>query len=124
MFPLINLGLTQPELDALRWQGFIASQPRNGTTVYYLRFRLGRVQRSKYLGRDEKRIRAIRESLQQWQLPRRTDDQLRRLVGEGLERIREHQRRLTPLLATHGYRFDGRAIRQVRGSAPPTGANP
>jgi hypothetical protein len=112
--PLLELGLSEVERNALRRQGIVTSQRKNGTNVYYLRFRDEGRQTTRYLGRNADRARAVAEALRLWQQARNLDRQLGELERESKKQVQIMKQQLKPLLESRGLRFVGTAIRRSR----------
>lgn len=109
------LGLGPDEAAALRRQGFVSSETRDGGKfVFKLRFRLGGRQRVKHVGTDRAQARRLQQTLERLQQDRRRTLALGRLNREAAKLLRDTKRRVEPLLNLAGYRFHGRAIRRPR----------
>jgi hypothetical protein len=112
-FPaLYDLNLTEAEFGALRNQGFVSEEPRNGQLYYKLRFRCNRRQRVRVIGFDPARAQAVASELQVLQ----HDVHVRRRFAASGSQLRRHLRdaksRLEPLLWEHGFHYHGREIRK------------
>ncbi len=109
------LGLGPAEAAALRRQGFVSSETRDGgKIVFKLRFRLGGRQRVKHIGTDGEHARRLQQTLERFQQDRRRTLALGRLNREAAKLLRDSKRRVEPLLNLAGYRFHGRSIRRPR----------
>jgi hypothetical protein len=115
---LAKLNLTNAQLAALRRQGFVNQERRNGRTVYKLRLRVGRVQIVRFLGTDRKLAESLPAELRHWQSGRRLQLEAGRLRKTLRALLRRQKRQLTSLVEQAGYRFHGRQVRRPRKPRP------
>jgi hypothetical protein len=89
---LAALGLSSDDLEALKRQGFVATDYRHrGRRLYgpYFKLRWRRKGRQKvlYLGQARHRAEQVRAALTEWQRPSRLMRQLSRLLDETRRRL-------------------------------------
>ena len=113
---LEKLRLSPEEMQALRRQGFVATETRANVVFFKLRFRLNGRQRTRYLGTDPTRGQAIATELLKVQRQKRIHRQIARLDVAAGRTIREWKTRLVPLLEKEGLYFHGLAVRGKRRS--------
>ena len=112
---LLGLQLAPDELDALRHQGFVASETRgSGTTVHKLHFRIKGRQRVRYLGTDVKRAAEVRKALEVFQQQRRLTRHIAARAGELKAILRTIKPRLSQPALAAGFIFHGRRLRRPR----------
>ena len=113
-FPAIaKLGITEEELNALTFQGFVC-QDRRGDKIYYkLRFRLGGNQHVRYIGNLDI-ARAVEAELLVLQQDVKHRQQLTALARAGSHQLRHAKQVLQPLLEIQGFHFHGQSIRKRR----------
>jgi hypothetical protein len=116
-FPRLGgLGFSGAEWVALRQKGFISCERRSpaGTAIYKLRFRVGRQQRTRYVGSAPAAVEPFRQELARLQAPATADRNMRKLVRRARRASREAKRILEPLLAGTGCYYHGFSIRKRR----------
>ena len=109
-----DLRLTEEELVALRQQGFVSVEQRGESQYFKLRFRLGGVQRVRYLGSTSETAERIRAELTSLQQERRRDRVIARLTRDAIKLLRSTKRELEPLLRVWGILFHGFSPRRIR----------
>ncbi len=116
--PLGSLGLPENVHQALARQGFVAAEFRGeGSTrrgpYYKLRWREGRRQRVKYLGRDPALAERIRAAVEYLQRPRRLIRMALRLIVEARRGLRRAKDSLQSRAATCGRKYHGYTSRAI-----------
>jgi hypothetical protein len=111
---LAKLNLTDAQLAALRRQGFVNPERRNGRTVYKLRLRVEGVQIVRFLGTNRQRAESLAAELRHWQSGRRRQLEAGQLRKTLRALLRRQKRQLTPLVEQAGFRFHGRHVRRPR----------
>jgi hypothetical protein len=107
------LSLTAEDYRDLRRQGTVCSEDRRGKVYFKLRFRKedGR-QRVRYLGGDRAVAESIRRELQELQLHRQHQSDLRQHDMEARKLLRQVKQNLVEAIAAHGFHFHGFSIRR------------
>ncbi len=113
---LQNLGLTEPDLAALRMQGYVEQDYRaNGRPrAWRLRFRSDGHLRTVYLGIDQQRAVRVQTELAALQAKMTGQCQLKRVVRQAQQTSREIKRQFAPILAALGVHYHGHALRKLR----------
>jgi hypothetical protein len=112
---LIDLGLSDEELQALRSGGWVRRTVRGRQSqIFDLVYRTRGRQRRRYLGTDEALANTIRAALSEWQRARTSRLERQRAVREAGQQIRATKYRLSEPLLAAGYHFHGRQIRKFR----------
>lgn len=106
--------LGDEEMNALRTQGFVTAERRGSNLYFKLRFRVHGKQRVRYLGRDATLADRIRQELDAIRAPKRILQNMHRVDQHARRLLRQMKSELSPILAVHGYRFHGMAIRKAR----------
>jgi hypothetical protein len=119
---LRRLGLSDPELLALRRQGYLERDPRGGRGAGYwrLRFRDHGSLRTIYVGNDSEWVACVRAELLRLQAARRRRLALQRELRLAKQGIRTAKQRLAPLLNQVGYHYHGHTIRKFAISPLPS----
>jgi hypothetical protein len=112
-FPtLVALGLTVNDVAALKNQGFVYHERRNGKILHKLRFRLAGRQRAKCVTPEQ--AMAIEAELSVLQKKVRMKRRLEELSDMARRQLRDSKLQLEPLLEERGYYFHGRQVRRRR----------
>ena len=120
-FPALRgLGLDEPQLVALRRQGYLDENHRTGAKSPYwrLRFRQAGRWQTIYLGADGQRVSAVRQELAELRCAEDRRRQLVAVVEQGRRTLRKIKLRLGPALAARGLYYHGDTIRQRRARPP------
>ena len=120
---LMQLGLGEEELDALRHQGFVAPEfrvraGRRWGPCYKLRWRQHGRQRVLYLGIDEDVVSEIRAALERWQQTARLQKEIEGLFRQTRTAMRSLKDTLAPQISAAGMSWHGYQPRRPR-SPPP-----
>jgi hypothetical protein len=111
---LARLALSDVERAALEGNGFVSAEWRGRKRRFKLRFRVGGKQRIRFLGHDPAVAASVAGALVELQRPKRAIQQLRAVCRAGRTIMRAGREQLTPLLAPHGVKFHGYALRRSR----------
>jgi len=118
---LLDLGLSDEELHALRSCGWVRSTLRGRhSQICELVFRTRGRQCRRYLGTDEAHANTIRAALRDWQSAQNSRLELQRAVRDAGDQMRATKNRLTEPLLAAGYHFHGRTIRKSRAATSGT----
>ena len=116
-----RLGLTAVDLAALAAQGFISAEyrsrgPRRYGPIFKLRWRLGNVQKVRYLGRNPVLAEQVQVALAVWQAPHRAQRESAALLRSARRTLRAAKAGAAPQLAREGRYLHGYAVRRRRHS--------
>jgi hypothetical protein len=120
---LMQLGLGQEELEALRHQGFVAPEfrvraGRRWGPCYKLRWRQHGRQRVLYLGIDASAVNEIRAALERWQQTARLQKEVERLFRQTRKALQSLKDALSPQISAAGKRWHGYQSRRPRKPSP------
>ena len=120
---LMQLGLGQEELEALRHQGFVAPEfrvraGRRWGPCYKLRWRQHGRQRVRYLGIDADAVNEIRAALEGWQQTARLQKEVEGLFRQTRKALRSLKDALSPQISAAGKRWHGYQPRRPRKPSP------
>jgi len=110
-----KLGLTQPEWQALRTQGFVTAEPRGRrTTIYRLRFRCAGRQQCKYIGTNRRSGLAVQIFLARHQQQHHVEQRMQSRLRKIQQVLRTVKTTVGPYLAEAGLHYHGNSIRRSR----------
>jgi integrase len=112
---LSRLRLSDLDFEALKAQGFVATERRSERIIFKLKFRLNGTQHVRYI-RGAEQAAAVEAELKLLQRDVRLRRRLSELSRVAAQTIRSAKARLAPFLGAKGLYFHGRAVRRRRQS--------
>ena len=114
-FGIEHLGLSSDELIAVKQQGHVAHEVRGRSRIVFkLRYRFDGRQRVRHLGSDPQFAQAVREELQHIRRVKVARRNLRTVMREAKQAIRNSKLQLLPFAAEFGFAFHGFELRRRR----------